>query len=223
MKLGPYELGQIYTGDAKVLCKEIPDESIDLIITDPEYSKKYLPLYEWLSKMASKKLKEGGWVFAYGAAEHLPDEIQRMSQYLDYFWVFVLLHYHGYPRMWYKKLFSGYKPILVYTKGTPTINPWMSTVHSDARDKRFHKWGQGEGFIIKMIEMLTAADHVILDPFVGGGTVPAVCKKVGRANWLAFEIYPQIAEIARDRVQNTPVPLLSVKEPQQGVMKLWKI
>lgn len=47
MRIGPYAPGPnnepergIYTGDAMLLGREIPDESIDLIFTDPPTSKK---------------------------------------------------------------------------------------------------------------------------------------------------------------------------------------
>jgi len=37
-KLGPYKINEIYFGDALILMKEIPDETIDLIITDPPFA-----------------------------------------------------------------------------------------------------------------------------------------------------------------------------------------
>jgi len=33
MKLGPYDLNTIVTGDARILAKDIPDESVDIIFT----------------------------------------------------------------------------------------------------------------------------------------------------------------------------------------------
>ena len=205
---------QIVTGDARELTKRIPDESIDLIFTDPPYLKEYLHLYEWISEEGSRILKQGGWLFCYGAGEHMPARLAGMEDKgLDYFWVFILLHNGGYPRMWNKTLMSGYKPIFVYTKGKPRINKWMSTIHSDAMDKRFHHWGQGAGMAIKIIEMLTDCDDVILDPFVGGGTTASVCKILDR-NYIAFEIDPDTAKLARERVRNTQPPLF-VLEPEQ--------
>jgi predicted methyltransferase len=99
--LGPYALNSIITGDARELAGAIPDNSVDLIFTDPPYLKEFLPLYEWLAETAERILKPGGWLFAYGATEHLPNHLERMGQYLDYFWVFTLLHNGGYPRMWH--------------------------------------------------------------------------------------------------------------------------
>ena len=212
-KLGPYPLGPsdvmnqgIYVGDARELSRDIPDDSVDMIFTDPPYLKKYLHLYGWLAEEASRILRPGGWLFAYGAGDHLPDHLRRMGEHLDFFWVFVLQHHGGYPRMWHKKLMSGYKPVMVYTKGQPSLNPWKATIHTDKKDKRFHKWGQGVGLALKMIEMLTRPDDIVLDPMCGGGTTLAACKMLGR-RWLAFEIVPKMAGEARERIRNTQSPL----------------
>lgn len=159
-------------------------------------------------------MKGGGWLFAYGAGEHMPAIFSGMGDKgLDYFWTFALLHRGGYPRMWYKRLMSGYKPVFVYTKGPPALNPWFSTVHSVTRDKRFHKWGQGDGFGVKMIEMLTSPLAVVFDPFVGGGTTCAACVKTGRT-YLAFELDPAVAQLARDRARDTQPPLPLVMPEQ---------
>jgi hypothetical protein len=52
-RLGPYLLGPndtdengIYCGDARELAKAIPDESVDLIFTDPIYDR--IDDYRWL-------------------------------------------------------------------------------------------------------------------------------------------------------------------------------
>ena len=42
MKLGPYDLNSIITGDARELSKAIPDASVDLIFTDPPYNVGFL-------------------------------------------------------------------------------------------------------------------------------------------------------------------------------------
>lgn len=210
---------QIVTGDVRELATRIPDESIDLIFTDPPYLREFLWTYPMLAHLGARCLRNGGWLFAYGAGEHMPASLAGMEGHgLDYFWTFALLHKGGYPRMWHKTLMSGYKPIFAYTKGQPKRNHWMSTVHSDAMDKRFHRWGQGAGFAIKAIDMLTASNDVILDPFAGGGTFPAVCKMLGR-NYIGFEIDPDTAEIARERIKNTQPPLF-VMEPEQQELDL---
>ena len=52
-------------GDFRDVSKDIPDNSVDLIFTDPPYSKEYLPLYEELAKLAIRILKPGGSLVFY--------------------------------------------------------------------------------------------------------------------------------------------------------------
>ena len=59
---------------------------------------------------------------------------------------------------------------------------------------------------------------VVFDPFVGSGTSAMASKMLGR-HWLAFEIEPDVAEMARERVRNTQPPLF-VPEPEQMEMTL---
>ena len=52
---GDYVLDQIVTGDARQLCEGIPDESVDLCLTDPIYQN--LADYEWLGQFAARVLR----------------------------------------------------------------------------------------------------------------------------------------------------------------------
>jgi len=65
MKLGPYDLNAIYTGDARVLAKAIPDGSIDLIVTSPPYDNLrqyngYEFDFEGIAGQLARVLKPGG-------------------------------------------------------------------------------------------------------------------------------------------------------------------
>ena len=74
-------------------------------------------------------------------------------------------------------------------------------------DKRFHAWGQDESTARYFIDcFLPKAGGIVLEPFAGGGTTPAVCRTWGW-HYLAFEIDPATAERARERVHNTQPPL----------------
>jgi DNA modification methylase len=67
------------------------------------------------------------------------------------------------------------------------------------RDKKYHDWGQDESEMEYLINQLTCAGDLIVDPFCGGGTVPAACQSLGR-RWLATEIDKTTALIARKRL-----------------------
>jgi len=77
-----------------------------------------------------------------------------------------------------------------------------------------HDWGKPEAVISKWVDAFTDSGGVVYDPFTGGGTVPAVCKMLGR-HYIASEIDPATAELARGRVRNTQPPLF-VEAPQQA-------
>ena len=50
-----------------------------------------------------------------------------------------------------------------------------------------------------LIQRLTEPGQLVVDPFCGGGTIPAACKVLGRG-WLATEIDRNTALVARKRL-----------------------
>lgn len=216
--LGPYELNQIYTGDARELAKAIPDESIDLIFTDPPYPKEFLPLYGWLAETAARILKPGGLCVAMAGQSYLPDIYAAMGNYLTYHWTFFLDCKSGQAcTIWPRKVTTQWKPLLSYSKGEYQGIFWgTDRTPTKFNDKRFHGWGQSETSSFWFIESL--APVITLDPFIGGGTVPAVCKMLSR-DYLAFEIDPDTAEKARERVRNTQPPLPFIQPIQETIFK----
>jgi len=86
--IGPYPCCSIITGDAKELAPAIPDESVDLIFTDPPYPHEFLPLYSLLSSVANRVLKDGKLSLAYAGKTALPEVIKRLDESLCYYWLF---------------------------------------------------------------------------------------------------------------------------------------
>lgn len=220
-KLGPYSLGPndtpengIYTGDARELSLAIPDNSVDLIFTDPVYQN--IEDYRWLAEMAASILKDGGNCIVQIAHEYMPLVFQAMMPMLDWVWPLAERLDSANARIWSKHIFVAYKPWLWFSKG-PRGGKWVRDLGQSAQSKQYHRWGDGVGFMFPYINALTSDDDVVVDPFTGGGTVPAVCKMLGR-HYLAFEIDAATAEDARERVVNTQPPLF-VPEPEQLIFK----
>lgn len=207
MKLGPYELDQIYTGDARELAKAIPDESVDLIFTDPPYHPELHYLYGQMSEYASRVLKPQGLCIAYCGVAFLNEIMLEMGKNLDYFWT--LCGYQPESNLVFnsKNVGCHWRPVIIFSKGKTRLKTFIGDTQRTNHDKRFHDWGQGEQFPRFYLERLTDYGAIVFDPFTGGGTVPAVCKML-RRHYLAFEIDPDTAERARQRVQNTQPPLL---------------
>ena len=208
---------QIVTGDARVLSERISDESVDLIFTDPPYPKEFLYCYDILAELAVRTLCHNALCVTYSGNNYLPDVMSRLKK-LSFFWIGWINHPSSQQRYWPKKVWCGGKPLLFYSRESMQPQSWICDTSTSRRDKRYHAWGQSASTAAYYIEHLTSPGQTVLDPFTGGGTVPAVCKMLGR-NYIAFEIDPQTAQDARDRVEMTQPPLF-VQEPEQLGMAL---
>ena len=56
---------KLYNGDFRNCSIQIPDNSIDLCLTDPPYSEKSLSLYKYILDVAQRVLKPGGSLITY--------------------------------------------------------------------------------------------------------------------------------------------------------------
>src|SRR6266700_6853055 len=110
-------LNSILTGDAQLLSSSIPDESIDLVFTDPPYQKEFLPLYGWLAKESVRVLKPGGFLLTYAGNVHKDKVILELSAQLEYFWDYITVHAGMGSIVWNRKTVARHKSILAYTKG----------------------------------------------------------------------------------------------------------
>ena len=83
--------------------------------------------------------------------------------------------------------------------------------------KKIHKWQKPYGLIERIISASSNMNDVVYDPFVGSGTTAFVCKMLQR-NYLAFEIDPATADMARKRVAETQPPLPIVMPEQMELI-----
>lgn len=226
MKLGPYELGYndtpecgIYTGDARELAEQIPDESIDLIFTDPVYDR--IDDYRWLAETAARVLKDGGSLLAFCGIGYIPETHDALRvPGLSYRWRLIIkpvykLEFHG-------RLLVSSQECLWYERGDAKmyqsqLDVQLSTSKGDYAVNGSN-WGKSAQDLSRYVAAFAHPGAIVFDPFTGGGTVPAVCKQLGR-NYLAFEIEPDVADMARERVRNTQPPLF-VLQPEQLPMEI---
>lgn len=208
-KLGPYDLNQIYTGDARELSKSIPNESVDLILCDPVYWQ--IEDYTWLARLAEKILKTGGSVVAQCGTVHRfwAEQAMRLTN-LTPQPLIIETFSGGFYQLWKHRTLSCWHPFIWMTKGERENNEWVHDwIKGAGRDKSSHAWGDTDAAFIHLIERLTKPDDIVIDPFCGGGTTLKACKKMGR-NFLAFEIDSDTAEIARMAVMETKQTLMLI-------------
>lgn len=205
----PDMLNQIVTGDARELAKRIPDESVDLIYTDPPYPAEFEHVWWDMGEYAARVLRPGASLITLCGHYQVPMAIRALTAHgLRYHWIGWMVHNGAKSTSMAFRTVRGGKPYLWISKGAPVIKHgfFWDTKTEGQRDKRFHEWGQRAAPTQKDILTLTNVGDLVLDPFCGGGTTAAVCKQTYR-NFITFEIDPDTAERARLRLQQTQPPL----------------
>ena len=192
---------EILTGDFRDLGRDLADDSVDLVLTDPPYSKEFLPLWNDLGRVAARVLKPSKFLIGYTGQQWLDEVIAMLGQHLIWYWQIILLLPGGKSRMNARAMYQEWKPILVYSK-TPIkrVRNWgPDIIVSPAASKSHHKWGQSLGPVKELVERFTEPGDLVLDPFVGGGTTAVACAQTNR-RCVGYEIDAYEAEKARRRV-----------------------
>lgn len=184
-------------GDFEEVFKDIPDGSIDCIITDPPYPKEFIEVWSKLSRFAKRVLKPNGFCVAYSGQMYLPEVMKRMSENLDYYWTFAVYHEGQTQIVNGINLMCRWKPVLIFQNGKKKIeNTFQDYFVSEQREKNGHDWQQSKSGVAYLIEMFTNVGDTILEPFAGSGTTMITAKEKGR-NVLGAEIDEKTYNIAK--------------------------
>jgi len=202
-KVPPSDHWQLFHGDFRELGMQIPDNSIDLIFTDPPYPGEFIELWSDLAKFANRVLKPSGFLCAYSGQLHLPEVYRRLSEHLIYYWTFDLVHSGSKQLIMPRNIFCGWKPILIYQKAPfHKIQEGIEdTIIGSGREKELHDWQQAEREIDIIINRMTLPGQVICDPFAGSGTTLAAAAKLNRQP-IGFEIDKTTYLLAKKRVHD---------------------
>jgi len=184
-------------GDFEEVFKDIPDGSIDCIITDPPYPYEFIEVWSKLSRVAKRVLKPNGYCIAYSGQMYLPEVMQRMSENLDYYWTFAVYHEGQTQIVNGINLMCRWKPVLIFQNGKKKIeNTFQDYFISEQREKNGHDWQQSKSGVGYLIEMFTKEGDTILEPFAGSGTT-IIAARDKKRNVIASEIDEKSYNIAK--------------------------
>lgn len=191
------------------LHEHIEAESLDTIIADPPYPRKFLPTYNDLANFAIHALKPGGSLIVMVGQCHLPNILTMLQKDpLKYHWLSCYYVPGDTAKIWRRRIGASWKPLLWFVKGEYT-GTWKKDVIKgediflgNGKDKKHHEWGQPVHDMINIIEHFTQPDQVICDPFLGGGTTAIASIMCGR-NFIGCDIDKKCIEITRERVKDT--------------------
>lgn len=197
-----YPDNHIFVGDARELMRYIPDQSVDLIFTDPPYLREHIPLYGWLAQEADRVLTPDGFLMAYVGGYWKDGVMAQMRQHMEYFWDYTIIHGGALPLVRNRNTRAGAKSILCYRKHGSKAMPQtevQGSFQGTGASKEYHHWGQPVDETAYYISCFSEVGDLILDPFVGGGTTAVACAENNRA-WIGFEMDEEYAHVAQQRV-----------------------
>jgi site-specific DNA-methyltransferase (adenine-specific) len=192
--------------------KMIPDKSVDIIITDPPYGLNKIGIrndndlslfYESLPE-SYRVLKDNSFYITFFSTKFLP-EIFKNNPF-TYYWNFILYCPNG--RVSSSIGFTKYMSCIVFKKGNAKIVKKCKDIFIDTPgsmvepDEGFinHPTPKPKTFVKEILAMFSKENDIVLDPFIGSGSVAVACKQTGR-NYIGFEIDKNYSKLANDRIK----------------------
>jgi len=188
-------------GDFTEVLDDIPDGSVDLILTDPPYPIEFIECWSKLADFAYRKLKKNGFCIAYCGHKNLYESMKRM-EILDFYWIFSLIHSGNTKLIAFNNICAGWKPILVYQKGFKKLDDRVDDIiHGTGRNKKDHDWQQGLDELDYLIDKFSKPGNLIVEPFAGSGTTLISIKKNNRIG-IGAEENEDTYNIAKKRISD---------------------
>lgn len=207
----------------------VPDNSIDLIFTDPPYSLDYLNCYGWLAKESKRVLKPNGFVLVLCGGLGLNKIFQYFDEAgLEYYWKYENGMTDESGVVWKfssdgktsKPIFIRSKPILVYSKGKSLSYKGTSSFYNgEGKNKTYHDWAADAGTTSHFIDCFSKEGDLVLDPFMGGGTTKIVCEILNR-KCITFDIDTNAIETTKNRVRGI-TPEMKIPQIIKGMPVLF--
>jgi site-specific DNA-methyltransferase (adenine-specific) len=137
---------------------------------------------------------------AYSGKMFLPEVLNILSKYLDYYWVFCLLLPGSTSIIDKINVMDAWKPVLIFQKGKSKLSKTVrDVVENEVREKDLHEWQQGLSGMKKFVEIFTEPGNTVCDPMFGSGTTALACRETKR-KFIGAEIDFQAFNLAKVRL-----------------------
>jgi len=212
------KINQIIKGDCVKFLKNLPNNCIDLIITDPPYGDNVG--YGWNNKIIKNNknplinclalaecyrvLRKNSTLYNFTNWKHYPFLIEFIMKYTKFkIRHLIVWKKHNFGLGWAFR--HQYELILVLEKGKPKYNLTdfsdVQTCSHINHNKINHPHEKPVDLIRKMIQHSSKDGGVVLDPFCGSGSVCVACQEIGR-KWIGVDIDEKWVRMARERVNS---------------------
>lgn len=186
-------INKILNADCLEVMKQMPDKSVDLVLTDPPYG------IGIASNPFRQKFAKSDWDDKTPIKEYF-DEIFRVSKQQiiwggNYFDLAVSQGFLVWDKLQPQDFSSSMCEMAWVSKQMPAkmYKKWVvdfQKYHPTTKPTELMEW---------CLTFFPEA-NLILDPFLGSGTTAVACKKLNR-NFIGIEISPEYCKIAEDRLK----------------------
>ncbi|MEI6352838.1 MAG: site-specific DNA-methyltransferase [Candidatus Nomurabacteria bacterium] len=192
--------------------KKIPDGKVDLIFTDPPYglnkagikNDENLEVFYKILPECYRVLKDDAFFITFFSTKFLPDVFKNNP--FTYYWNFVLYCPNG--RVSSSIGFTKYMSCIVFKKGNAKIVKKGKDIFVDTPgrmiepDEGFidHPTPKPKTFIKDILQMFSKENDIVLDPFIGSGSLAVACKQTKR-RYVGFEIDKNYYKLANTRLK----------------------
>lgn len=205
-------IDQIICGDCLEVMKEIPDKSINLVLTDPPYGIKESNEKNRTRARLAKTTDFGhyDWDKQKVKKEYF-EEIRRVSKNQVIFGGNYYASILGDSSCWLvwdkdngKNDFSDCE--LAWTSFKTAVRKfkwrWNGMLQEDMKnkEKRVHPTQKPLPLFKWILEKYSQPNDIILDPFLGSGTTALACLELNR-HFIGIELSPEYCEIAEKRIK----------------------
>ena len=231
---GRFSTDTIYLGDARELLREVPDGSVDLVVTDPPFAiefgprrnnynrtgsrvvegsreiaaEDYLPFTkEWVGE-AFRVLRPTGSLYVFSGWNRLRDVLQALDEtgfttvnHLIWKYQFGVFTKKRYVTSHYHILFAAKDPKRYFFSKAEHYPEDVWVINREYwTGKRKTPTKLPLALVKKILSFSSRGNDLVLDPFLGSGTVAVAAKEMGR-HYLGFEIVKEYYEMARERLE----------------------
>ena len=212
------ETNKIICGDCLEVMKDMPDKSIDLVLTDPPYGINIIGGSKPFGSIGGSKLVE---VNKYSPIVNDDKKIDftdlfRVSENQIIFGG----NYFSFPIskgwiVWDKKTKNDWNDNfsdgeLIWTSFEKPLRIfrylYMGCMQEGKEEKRCHPTQKPVKLMEWIINNYSDENDIILDPFAGSGSTLVACKQLNR-RYIGIDISVEYCDIARDRLNATEEPL----------------
>lgn len=209
------ELNKIHHGDCLELMKQMPDNSVDCVITDPPYGinkgkisgdedftiiKKMLP-------ECYRILKNDSFFVCFCSIAKIPELLKESP--FTYRWMCIMFTNNSMARG--SMGFSAFVPALIFMKGNAKIKKQIRDVCEISTSAQqvlafHHPYQKHDRFLSDLVLSCSKGGDVVLDPFIGGGSTAIACLNTGR-DFIGIELEEKYVDIARKRITERQMTL----------------